>query len=139
MPNTSFARRERMNEPWVQSWNTMNVRIRNAAAGTTSTNDSTRETRTANAIATSNARYGTTDVARSNRLRPSRGSAYASRTPRHGRSELEPVNESGDATSAVVSHLGCERANRFADLEYVGAMRIRGPAARSPRTASAAP
>jgi hypothetical protein len=61
--------------PCVQSWNTTNVRIRNADAGTTSTNDNSGETRSTNAIATSNPRYGTTDVARSTRLRPSRGFA----------------------------------------------------------------
>jgi hypothetical protein len=71
----SFARRERMNDPCVQSWNTMNVRIRNAEVGKTSTSDNHTETRSANVIATSNARYGTTEVARSSRLRPSRGSA----------------------------------------------------------------
>ena len=74
-PNMSFARRERMNDPCVQSWNTMNVRTRNAEAGKTSTSDNHTETRSAKNIATSNARYGSTEVARSSRLRPSRGSA----------------------------------------------------------------
>jgi hypothetical protein len=64
-----------MNEPCVQSWNTMKVRIRNADAGTTSASDNSTETRSASVIATSSARYGTAEVARSNRLRPSRGSA----------------------------------------------------------------
>src|SRR5204863_2217376 len=102
-PNTSFARRVRMNDPCVQSWNTMNVRTKNADAGKTSRRDNNTETRSANVIATSKATYGTTDVPRSSMLRPSRGSAQASRTPRQERGESEPVKESGDATAAIVA------------------------------------
>ena len=53
------------NEPCVQSWKTMNVRIRNPAAGTASAERQQTETCSANTITTSRTRYGTTDVPRS--------------------------------------------------------------------------
>ena len=43
----------------------MNERVRNPAAGTTSASESQIETRKASVIATSKARYGTTEVAKS--------------------------------------------------------------------------
>src|SRR6185437_4518592 len=111
---TSFARRERMNEPCVQSWKTMNVRVKNAEAGRTRASDSQTDTRSAKVIATSKARYGTTEVARSSTLRPSRGFAYASRTPRHERDESVPAGASATATRDVVAEYRCYGANAAA-------------------------
>jgi len=93
VPSMSFARRERRNDPCVQSWKTMNVRSRKPAAGTTSRSDSSHDTCSASTIAAISTRYGTTDVATSTRLRASRGLAYASSAPRQERGESEPVNE----------------------------------------------
>ena len=67
----------------MQSWKTMYVRRRKPAAGTASTRASQTETSSAKRIATSSARYGTTDVATSSRLRETRGCAYGARICRH--------------------------------------------------------
>ena len=44
MPIQWLARRDARNDPWVQSWKTMNVRTRKPAAGMTSATASSVET-----------------------------------------------------------------------------------------------
>ena len=46
-PSVELVRFDRKNEPWAQSWKTMNVRIRNPAAGTARISASAIETREA--------------------------------------------------------------------------------------------
>src|SRR3954451_23480556 len=55
------------------------TRTRKPAVGTASASVSTYETCNDRYISTDSARYGTTEVARSSRLRPSRGRAYGAR------------------------------------------------------------
>ena len=75
----ALARFEGRNEPWAQSWKTMNVRTRNPAAGIASRSASGSEAATSLYIRTDMARYGTTDVISSTRLCPRWGWAYLAR------------------------------------------------------------
>src|SRR5919202_4062242 len=67
----------------------MYVRSRNPEAGTARARTRREETSTARYISTERARYGTTDVARSSRLRPTRGRTYGPRASRQQGRSLE--------------------------------------------------
>src|SRR5690349_13233147 len=59
-PRRALARLEGRNDPWAQSWKTMNVRTRNPAAGTARISVSRTETWTVANIVAISATYGTT-------------------------------------------------------------------------------
>src|SRR4051794_26865845 len=82
VPIQVLARRDRMKEPCPQSWKMMYVRTANPAVGTARASTSRYETSRAKYIATESARYGTTEVARSRRLRPRCDSAYGATSAR---------------------------------------------------------
>src|SRR5439155_8964924 len=84
----------------------MYVRSRKPAAGIASASASRYETSSVMYINTESARYGTTEVAMSNRLRPRRGRAYGARVSRQeGRSVSVPGIELGAAPLAIAASL----------------------------------
>ena len=73
-PSQALARLDGRNEPWAQSWNTMNVRGPGSPRrGIASASASRYEKSSARYISTESAAYGTTDVAMSATPRPSCG------------------------------------------------------------------
>ena len=73
MPSQLFAFRDGRNEPCVQSWKRMKVRSRKPAVGMVSARTSQKETSNSANRGDQSARYGTTEVAMSSRLRPQVG------------------------------------------------------------------
>ena len=73
-PSSAFVALRLENEPCAQSWNTMNMRIRNPAATTENAPASHGETQQAAADAPISARYTATDVKRFE-IVPRRGTA----------------------------------------------------------------
>src|SRR3954463_3918405 len=116
----------------------MNVRIRNADAGTTSRSANHHHTRSAKTIAANNARYGTTDVARSSTLRPIRGCVYASKTPRHERGESVESIDSVVAQVVMARGGSIEKAVRSSDGCARSIRRVPPPGARRSGTPRAA-
>src|SRR5215211_4037362 len=83
----------------------MYVRSRKPAAGIASASATRYETSSARSISTESAKYGTTEVAMSSRLRPTRGRVYGARASRQGRSLPGPPELGAAQTAAAGSRV----------------------------------
>lgn len=77
VPSQALARLDARNDPCVQSWKMMNVRIRKPAAGIASARVRRYETPSVRYITADSARYGATDVATSRALHRGAGGCRA--------------------------------------------------------------